>query len=209
MHARGQSSGGGARSASATATVTGPAVRRPTTDCQVDCQRCGQGGSAWTRTSGGLWGPVRRRLLGGFRLGRWPILARAPGEDGPNLRRTTPKSPVRAAGGRTRLLPADWAPGGHQRPEELPRPSRVSLERVSFLTTRRPREPHRRNGGWRHPPPSGSPSGPVSPSGRNSNPDFPVQPRRPLGAQRNLEGAKVAVKARVPLARRVCPASSR
>jgi hypothetical protein len=47
------------------------------------------------------------------------------------LRRTTPKSPVRVAGGRTRLLPADWAPGGHQRPEELPRPSRVSLERVS------------------------------------------------------------------------------
>ena len=60
-----------------------------------------------------------------------PILAWAPGEDGPNLRRTTPKSPVRMAGGRTRLLPADWAPGGHQRPEELPRPSRVSLERVS------------------------------------------------------------------------------
>src|ERR671911_2038435 len=47
------------------------------------------------------------------------------------LRRTTPKSPVRVAGGRARLLPADWAPGGHQRPEELPRPSRVSLERVS------------------------------------------------------------------------------
>jgi hypothetical protein len=60
-----------------------------------------------------------------------PILAWAPGEDGPNLRRTTPKSPVRVAGGRTRLLPADWAPGGHQRPEELPWPSRVSLERVS------------------------------------------------------------------------------
>ena len=46
-------------------------------------------------------------------------------------RRTTPKSPVRVAGGRARLLPADWAPGGHQRPEELPWPSRVSLERVS------------------------------------------------------------------------------
>jgi hypothetical protein len=65
------------------------------------------------------------------RLGGWPILAWAPGEDGPSLRRTTPKSPVRVAGGRTRLLPADWAPGGHQRPEELPWPSRVSLERVS------------------------------------------------------------------------------
>ena len=60
-----------------------------------------------------------------------PILAWAPGEDGRTLRRTTPKSPVRVAGGRTRLLPADWAPGSHQRPEELPWPSRVSLERVS------------------------------------------------------------------------------
>jgi hypothetical protein len=76
-------------------------------------------------------GPVRRMPLGEYRLGRWPILARAPGEDGPNLRRTTPKNPVRVAGGRTRLLPADWAPGGHQCPEELPRPSRVSLERAS------------------------------------------------------------------------------
>jgi hypothetical protein len=72
--------------------------------------------------------------------------------------------------------------------------------------TRRPREPHRRNGGWRHPPPSGSPSGPVGPSGRNSNPDFPVQPRRPLGAKRNLEGGRGRVKAMFPLARRVCPA---
>jgi hypothetical protein len=83
------------------------------------------------RTSGGLQGLGRRMLLGGSRLGGWPILARAPGEDGPNLQRTTPKSPIRVASGRTRLLPADWAPGGHQRPEELPRPSRVSLERVS------------------------------------------------------------------------------
>ena len=109
------------------------------------------------------------------------------------------------ASGRTRLLPADWAPGGHQRPEELPRPSRVSLERVSSYDPKAA-EPHRRNGGWRHPPPSGSPSGPVGPSGRNSNPDFPVQPRRPLGAKRNLEGGRGRVKAMFPLARRVCPA---
>src|SRR5918994_1319709 len=73
-------------------------------------------------------------------------------------------------------------------------------------TTRRPLEPHRRHGGWRHPPPSGSPSGPVGPSGRNSNPDFPVQPRRPLGAKRNLEGGRGRVKATFPLATRVCPA---
>jgi hypothetical protein len=36
-----------------------------------------------------------------------------------------------------------------------------------------------------YPPSSGSPFGPVSPSGRNSNPDFPVQPRQPLGAERH------------------------
>jgi hypothetical protein len=72
--------------------------------------------------------------------------------------------------------------------------------------TRRPREPHRRNGGWRHPPPSGSPSGPVGPSDRNSNPDFPVQPRRPLGATCTLGAQEVAVKATLPLARGVLPA---
>jgi hypothetical protein len=60
-----------------------------------------------------------------------------------------------------------------------------SRSRESRPTTRRPLEPHCRNGGLRNPPPSGSPSGPVGPSGRNSNPDFPVQPRRPLGATFN------------------------
>jgi hypothetical protein len=134
-----------------------------------------------------------------------PTLAWAPGEDGPNLRRTTPKSPVRVASGRTRLLPADWALGVVSAPRNshgLPE----SRSRESRPTTRRPREPHRRHGGWRHPPPGGSPSGPVGPSGRSSNPDFPVQPRRPLGAKRNLEGGRGRVKAMFPLARRVCPA---
>jgi hypothetical protein len=147
-------------------------------------------------------------LLGGSRRGRWPILARAPGEDGPNSDKDNPQGP--RPGGRRANPPAPgrWAPGGHQRPEELPRPSRVSLERVSSYDPKAA-EPHRRNGGWRPPPPSGSPSGPVGPSGRNSNPDFPVQPRRPLGAQRNLEGGRGRVKATFPLAKRVCPASSR
>jgi hypothetical protein len=69
------------------------------------------------------------------RVPPWSVADPGPatGEDSPNLRRTTPKSPVRVTGGRTRLLPADWAPGGHQRPEELPRPSRVSLEKVLVL----------------------------------------------------------------------------
>ena len=47
------------------------------------------------------------------------------------LRRTTPKSPVRVASGRTRLLPADWAPGGRQvprgTPTAFPRLARESL----------------------------------------------------------------------------------
>ncbi|MDF2745683.1 MAG: hypothetical protein K0S88_7064, partial [Actinomycetia bacterium] len=30
---------------------------------------------------------------------------------------TTPRNPVRLTGGQARLLPADWAPGGHRRPE--------------------------------------------------------------------------------------------
>ena len=66
-----------------------------------------------------------------------PILAWAPGEDGPNLRRTTPKNPVRVTSGRTRLLPADWAPGGRQAPRNshgLPE----SRSRESRPTTRRP-----------------------------------------------------------------------
>jgi hypothetical protein len=68
---------------------------------------------------------------GRVRLGRWPILARAPGEDGPNSEKDNPQEPRPGDSGRTRLLPADWAHGGHQCPEELPWPSRVSLERVS------------------------------------------------------------------------------
>ena len=71
MHARGQSSGGEARSAAATATVTGPVVRRPTTDCQFDCQRCGQLGrlgrgravACGDRCGGGCW--AGSALVGG------------------------------------------------------------------------------------------------------------------------------------------------
>jgi hypothetical protein len=52
-------------------------------------------------------------------------------EGGPSLRRTTPKNPVRLAAGE----PAGSRPigplGVNQCPEELPRPSRVSRERVS------------------------------------------------------------------------------
>jgi hypothetical protein len=127
---------------------------------------------------------VRRMLLGGSRRGRWPILARAPGQDGLNSEKDNPQEPRQGGRRANPPAPGRWAPGGHQRPEELPRPSRVSLERVSSYDPKAA-EPHRRNGGWRHPPPSGSPSGPVGPSGRSSNPDFPVQPRRPLGATFN------------------------
>jgi hypothetical protein len=98
-----------------------------------------------TVAGGDLRGPVRRMLLGGYRLGRWPILAWAPPWGWPELEKDDPQEPRPVDGGRTRLFPADWAPGGHQCPEELPRPSRVSLEslvlrpegRLNLTTTRR------------------------------------------------------------------------
>jgi hypothetical protein len=113
--------------------VLGSAVRRATTDWQVDGQECGQASrlgqgravACGDRCGGCRWaGPALEDRRSWH--GRPVRMART-------LRRTTPKSPVRVAGGRTRLLPADWAPGGHQCPEELPRPSRVSLERVLVL----------------------------------------------------------------------------
>jgi hypothetical protein len=120
-HARGQSSGG-SMSASASATGTGPepAVRVATTDCQVGYQRCGHVGSARMRTGGDLWGPVRRMLLGGSRLGGWPILAWAPGEDGPNLRRDNPQEP--RPGGRRANPPAPGrlGPWGSSAPRGTP-----------------------------------------------------------------------------------------
>jgi hypothetical protein len=97
--------------------------------CAQDLQQLGR--QVPVRWGLGLRGPVRRMLLGGSRLGRWPILARVPGEDGSNSEKDNPQEP--RPGGRRANPPAPgrWAPGGHQRPEELPRPSRVSLERVS------------------------------------------------------------------------------
>src|SRR5512132_4361533 len=59
-----------------------------------------------------------------------PILAWAPGEDGPKLRTTTPRTPSGWPAGEPACSRA-IGPWGHERPEELPRPSRVSLERVS------------------------------------------------------------------------------
>jgi hypothetical protein len=112
------------------------------------------------------------------------------------------------AGGRTRLLPADGPLGVISAPRnshDLPE----SRSRESRPTTRRPLDLTAATAGGATHRPNGSPSGPVGPSGRNSNPDFPVQPRRPLGAQRNLDGGRGRVKATFPLAKRVCQASSR
>ena len=118
---------------------------------------------------------------------------------------TTPRNPVRLTGGQARLLPADWAPGGHRRPEELPWPSRERLAKVpSYDPEAAWTSP--RNVGMRVPIVRDAPSGPVSPSSGNSDPDFPVLPRRPLGAKRNLEGGHAAVKAAFSLVRRVCAA---
>jgi hypothetical protein len=150
----------------------------------------------------GLGGERHRRLR---TSGYWPSSLRGARAGAKRQHVTTPRNPVRLTGGRTRLLPADWAPGGHRRPEELPRlPENDS--RKPRPTTRRPLGPRRVAVGLRVPTVRDAPSGPVSPSSGNSDPDFPVLPRRPLGAKRNLEGGKVAVKAPSSLVRRVCPA---
>jgi hypothetical protein len=122
------------------------------------------------------------------------------------LEKDNPQEPRPGDGRASPPAPGRLGPWGSSAPRGTPTAFPSLARESSRLTTRRPLEPHRRNGGWRHPPPSGSPSGPVSPSGRNSNPDFPVQPRRPLGAKRNLEGGRGRVKAMFPLATRVCPA---
>jgi len=78
------------------------------------------------------------------------ILAWAPGKDGPNLRRTTPKNPVRLTAGE----PACSRPIGPLGVISAPRNSRGFPEprsRESRPTTRRPLEPHRRTAGLRLP----------------------------------------------------------
>src|SRR5829696_5632194 len=111
-----------------------------------------------------------------------PILTRAPGEDDPNAEKDNPQEPRPGDGRADPPAPGRLGPWGSSAPRGTPTAFPSLARESSRPTTRRPREPHRRHGGWRQPPPSGSPSGPVGPSGRNSNPDFPVQPRRPLGA---------------------------
>ena len=117
-------------------------------------------------------------------------------------------NPPRAPSGWLAGGPACSRPIGPLGVISAPRNSRglpESRSRESRPTTRRPREPHRRNSGWRHPPPSGSPSGPVGPSGRNSNPGFPgptasaprgeAESRRPPGAR---QGDVAAGQTRMP-----------
>jgi hypothetical protein len=133
------------------------------------------------------------------------ILAWAPGEDGPNLRRTTPKNPVRLTAGE----PACSRPIGPLGVISAPRNSRGLPEpcsRESRPTTRRPLEPHRRPAGGathrpavRRPDPSALLAGTPTRISR-SNRVGPSEQLSTLGAH------EVAVKATLPLARRVCPA---
>jgi hypothetical protein len=119
---------------------------------------------------------------GGSHLERASILARAPGEAGLNSEKDNPQEP--RPGGRRANPPAPGrlGPWGSSAPRGTPT-AFPSLARESLVL----RPEGRLNltaatAGCSCPPPSGSPSGPVGPSGRSSNPDFPVQPRRPLGA---------------------------
>jgi len=65
-------------------------------------------------------GPARRMLLGGSRLGRWPILARAPCEDGLNSEKDNPQEP--RPGGRRANPPAPGrlGPWGSSAPRGTP-----------------------------------------------------------------------------------------
>src|SRR5215207_7508797 len=144
------------------------------------------------------WAPPNQR---GVLVGSLRAVTR-PARDARRV--TTPRNPVRLTGGQARLLPADWAPGGHRRPEELPWPSRERLAKVPSYDPKAAWTSPRSNR-LRVPIVRNAPSGPVSPSSGNSDPDFPVLPRRPLGAKRNLEGRHAPVKAAFPLVRRVCP----
>jgi hypothetical protein len=105
----------------------------PTTDCQVDGQECGQAGrfgqgravACGDRHGGCCWAGSAledRRSWPGrpVRMAR-TLSKNNPQEPRPGGQRADPPAPGR------------WAPGGHQRPEELPWPSRVSLERVLVL----------------------------------------------------------------------------
>src|SRR6266511_1200335 len=117
--------------------------------------------------------------------------------------RTTPKSPVRLTGGRTRLLPADWAPGGRQCPEELPSPSRASIERVSSCDPKaactsppRRRIAHTHRPAVRRSGPSALLAGTPTRISRSSRVS-------PSGREGTLEGREVAVKVAFLLVRRI------
>jgi hypothetical protein len=91
---------------------------------------------------------------------------------GSSLRKvTTPMGPVRLTGGRTRLLPADWTLGGRRCPEELPRPSRAALARVSFRDPKVARTSPPSRGVRTHRPAVRLPDPSVLPAG--TQPGFP------------------------------------
>jgi hypothetical protein len=184
---------------------TGTCRATATTDDQVDYRRCGHVGrpgrgravTYGDRYGGCCWAGTA--LIGGRSWRGRP--------GGPNLQKDNPKNPVRLPGGRTRLLPADWAPGGRQCPEELPWPSRASLERVSscgpkaaLTSPPRRRVAHTHRPLVRRPDPSALLAGTPTRISRSSRVG-------PSGRVQKLEAHQVAVKATFPLVRRVCPAS--
>src|SRR5215207_9410123 len=151
-------------------------------------------------------GTGRADAAGGSRRGGWPILARAPGEDGSNAEKDNPQEPRPGDGRADPPAPGRLAPGGHQRPEELPRPSRVSLEKVLVLrpegrvnltaataggATHRP--------AVRRPDPSALLAGTPTRISRSNR----VGPSGQLSA---IGAHEATVKATFPLARRICPA---
>jgi hypothetical protein len=196
----------GARTASATATGTGPepAVRRATTDYQVGYQRCGHVGRAGRGRAvtcgdpygGCCWaGPT---LVGGRSWRGRPV-------DGPNLRRDNPQEP--RPGGRRANPPAPgrlgpWgssAPRGT--PTAFPSLARESLVlrpegRLNLTAARRVALPTAQRFAV----------GTRRPFWQELQPGFPVQPRRPLGATFYTRSPGGGRQGAFPLARRISPA---
>src|SRR4029453_14807398 len=150
------------------------------------------------RGGAAAWAPPNQRGGTGWEsTGREPAGARCekcddPQEPRPVDRRASPPAPGRLG---------PWgasAPRGT--PVAFPRTTRESPVLRPEAAWTSPRD-----GRLRVPTVRDAPSGPVSPSSGNSYPDFPVLPRRPLGAERNLGGGQASVKATFPLVRRVCP----
>jgi hypothetical protein len=135
-----------------------------------------------------------------------PILAWAPGEDGLNSEKDNPQEPRPGDGRANPPAPGRLGPWGSSAPRGTP-VAFPSLARESLVL--RPED--RLNltaatAGCSYPPPGGSPSGPVGPSGRTPTRISRSNRVGPSGRLFRVGLHEVAVEATFPLARRICAA---